>query len=216
MSSFSSPATDGKDSDSKQVWVAPKIYPSFNTQNLRAVNRIIKERRLSKSKAKPALPTKPLPTITKLPSVSVTERFHKSLDTITEEVYKPTLPVSNPAQEYLDPEERQEHRQAKALARRQERKKCKFIDDSAIESDGEGGDVPSALSSPDRSKTLKFVNCDLCGLEVSSDLQLEKHRGSKKCRKLRSRGKSIPKCRTCSKVFVSTHDLRRHQLAENH
>ena len=106
---------------------------------------------------------------------------------------KPTLPIPDPTCEYLNGEQREHRGQEKAKARRQQRKKSKFIDDTAIESVGDGGDVPTVQSSPDRSNTLKFVNCDLCGLEVLTDLQLEKHRGSKKFRKLGRQGKPAPK-----------------------
>ncbi len=206
---------DDSNNDEKVPWVAPRIHPTFNSRNLRNINRILRERRESKSK-KPVLKSKPLPTIKKLPSVRVTDRFNKTIYTIRNDVYKPARPIPDPSREYLNDEERENRRQAKQKARSQERKKSKFIDDSAVESDGEGGDVPSVHSSPDRSQELKFVNCDLCGLEVSSDKQLEKHRGNKKCRKLRSQGKPTPKCHTCSKIFVSVHDLRRHKVAKNH
>ena len=205
---------DSNDDNGNKVWTAPKIHPSFNLKNLRNINAILKERRLSKSKSKSksnqVIQSKPLPTIKKLPTVKVTERFTKSIYNISADVYKPTLPFPNPTVQ------EKPRKGGKSKAGRQERPKSKFVDDSAIESDGEGGNVPSVQSSPDRSKDLKFVNCDLCGLEVSSNLQLERHRGSKKCRKLRSQGKPAPKCFTCSKVFVSTHDLRRHKFARNH
>lgn len=53
-------------------------------------------------------------------------------------------------------------------------KKCIFVDDSAKESDGEGGDISSTQSSPaifPQDPPRKFVNCDLCGLLLSSAQQ---------------------------------------------
>ncbi len=202
---------DDKTTSSTNTWSAPKIYPSFNSTNLRRINAILNQRRQSKSKSKskPVQPPKPLPTITKLPSVRVTERFNKSIYNISSVVYRPTLPFVNPNQE--EPK----RKKGKAKQRRHERKKSVFIDDSAIESDGDGNDIPSTQSTPERCSELKFVNCGLCGLEVSSEIQLKKHRGSKKCRKLQDQGKTI-KCNTCNKIFVSTHDLHRHKLAKNH
>ena len=134
---------------------------------------------------------------------------------IFHDVYRPKKPIPDPSREYLDPEGREDRRQEKAKARRQQRKKSKFIDDSAIESDGEGGDIPSTQSSVDRSKVLKFVNCNLCGLQVSCDQQLDKHRGSKKGRKLQDKSKAN-RCYACHKGFVSSHDRHRHKPAKNH
>jgi len=196
------------DSVDKKVWAPRKIHPSFDSKHLRNINSILAERRKSKSK-KPLPTSKPLLQIKKLPSVPITQRFTKSLYSITRDVYKPTLPFPNPQTE-------QPVRKKGTSKNAQERKRSIFIDDCAIESDGEGGDIPSVHSSPDRSTILKFVICDLCSLEVSSAKQLEKHRGSKKCRKLRKQGKTTIKCNTCNKVFISTHDLLRHQFSKKH
>ena len=196
--------------NNSKKWTAQKIHPSFNQKNLRNIKSILNERRASKAKTKSAQVSrsKPLPTIRKLPTVKVTERFKKSIYNIGNDVYKPTLPFPNRTLS--------EKPLKKGKVKTSQRTRSKFIDDSAVESDGEGGDIPSLQSSPDCSKTLKFVNCNLCGLEVSSNLQLQKHRGSKKCRKLNDLGKTTIKCYTCCKIFVSTHDLHRHRSAKNH
>ncbi len=130
-----------EDGDGNKTWSAPKIHFAFNRKNLCNINNILAERRKLKSKYKPVPQLKPLPTIKKLPTVPITERFNKTIYTISNSVYKPTLPFPNPVTEEPSRKRR----------KRKRSEKSKFVDDSAIESDGEGGDVPSVPSSPDRS-----------------------------------------------------------------
>lgn len=162
-------------------------------------------------------------------------------------IKKPTLIRSKPIQERGQP--------AQATI---PRRKNLFVDDSAIESDGEGGDINSVSTTPERTeRKIHFLDalpaiprrpaappvvnsdspapvidirtpspsrvttapksktiCDLCDTILSGPEQLKKHRNSKKCRKKANR-KSISnkelKCSTCSKAFLSIHNLHTHK-----
>ena len=102
------------------------------------------------------------------------------------------------------------------------RKKNPFIDDSAIESDGEGGDIHSTTTTPSNSPppspkylatpprpTSTKVSCDLCGHTLHQKL-LNKHRNSKRCRAIRQFAKPSFKCSHCPRSFNSTHDRAKH------
>lgn len=113
-----------------------------------------------------------------------------------------------------------------------------FIENSAVESDGEGGDVESRCSTPDPSEVLPVelpvsepveqhaspepvkkkdhsVRCDLCCLLLVNDRQLPSHRQSKRCRQRILR--NLPRrCRTCDRVFDTHHDLVKHQQCKKH
>ena len=155
---------------------------------------------------KPA-PAPPQP-ITELPRFKVQEQLGKTLYQIRPDIYHPptrltTLPDQSKA--YLDPDSKAENRKRKARERyhhNKARKKSKFIDDSAVESDGEGGDISSNHTSPEvsalefpNSLPLQFVLCDLCNLKLSGEKQLSKHRNSHKCRfaKTTSSVTSVPR-----------------------
>ena len=98
------------------------------------------------------------------------------------------------------------------------RKKNALIDDSAVESDGEGGDISSRCTTlapappltPAIKKTKERVICDICGATASSIHQLKQHQKGKKCRSKANR-KNFPNvdlfCPTCKKSFSSLHNF---------
>ena len=160
------------------------------------------------------------------------------------------------------------------------RLKSRFIDDSAIESDGEGGDISSTATTPDptaersEAKVLGVVchtihkkpptlfkapsirsipypaalvsnyiptperpvpverflvtpppqkapaptpvNCDLCGFQLQSILQLKSHRNTNRCKRrvaFRNQRKITP-CKACNKPFKNIHDREHHFKAK--
>ena len=106
-----------------------------------------------------------------------------------------------------------------------------FIDDSAIESDGEGGDVESTPTTPASSRpssptsstvlparpTIKKSklkkpreHCKTCNRYFDGPKQLAFHYKSKPhLKKLRNTGDSL--CKFCGKVFLSKHNLATHK-----
>ena len=203
--------------------IPPRII-SFSSKAVRKIQSILKERRKAKSSRKPAR-IRQSSAITRLPSVRPSDRFSRSLYEISLPIYKPPRSLPDQTRTYLDPDTKGNLQRKKARERYRARKKSKFIDDSAIESDGEGGDIQSTQTSPDISiiqdlpivprGQAKFVNCDLCGLLVSGKLQLNKHRGKKKCRRLAD-SKKLHKCHTCKKTFNCSNDLNRHKIQKKH
>jgi len=105
------------------------------------------------------------------------------------------------------------------------RAKSKFIDNSAIEEDDDGGDIASRATTPEtekeiidlispskiwRPKYCQPVQCPDCGKFVSGPKILPVHQKSKKC-KNRSKGWKQFSCRNCPARFNNRHDCLRHR-----
>ncbi len=116
------------------------------------------------------------------------------------------------------------------------RKKNQFIDDAAIESDGEGGDVPSRASTPNHSRPpspLQASNiptvplsvelpikktkvkkpkeyCKTCNRFFDGIKQLEGHNKSKKHLK-QVRNSTSTNCKQCNRFFTSRHNFASHK-----
>lgn len=101
------------------------------------------------------------------------------------------------------------------------RKKSTFIDNSAVEDDGDGGDISSRNTTPEKEKEIidiispskiktKSVLCADCGKFVSGPKALLKHQESKKC-KNRSKGFKQFSCHKCGRKFNNRHDLESHR-----
>lgn len=118
------------------------------------------------------------------------------------------------------------------------RKSHPLIDDSAIESDGQGGDLDSTTTTPEVNvspevieidspnppppkpivSALKSKNprvaCDICGHFVSNSHQLRQHQNGKKCRAKTAR-RNISNidlyCSTCKKTFLTIHNFHNHK-----
>ena len=127
--------------------------------------------------------------------------------------------------------------------RPQPRRRHPLIDDSAIESDGEGGDISSTATTPERPlppprKAKKVVvkfrsiprpkplpvkrtivkfekSCDLCGLVVEGKRQLERHRGRKKCVRRQEFKKSVSPCVVCQRKFDTRANKTKHTSSKH-
>jgi len=103
------------------------------------------------------------------------------------------------------------------------RRSNRFVDDTAIESDGEGGDIPSSVTtpqpsrppSPDRlppiKKTIEKPKCYSCNKTFSGPKQLDIHLKSKKHWKQVRNTSTL--CITCGRFFSSKHNLRTHKCS---
>lgn len=111
------------------------------------------------------------------------------------------------------------------------RRKHPLVDISAVESDGEGGDIDSVVTTPEVAPSLEptiprvrptiskpkipvfKVTCEHCGTVTSSQKQLRQHQIGKKCRKIQGR-RGIANidlvCPTCRKTFPSLHNFHNH------
>lgn len=95
------------------------------------------------------------------------------------------------------------------------------VDISAVEDDGDGGDISSRNTTPEKqveiidiisppnTKTTS-VQCADCGKFVSGPKALPKHQASKKC-KNRAKGYKQFSCHKWGKKFNNRHDLERHR-----
>ena len=124
--------------------------------------------------------------------------------------------------------------------RPQPRRRHPLIDDSAIESDGEGGDISSTATTPEQPSPVKPTKpivvmfrsiprppspkplpvkrtivkfektCDLCGLHVEGKRQFECHRGKKKCLRRQEFKKTISPCGICARKFDTRANKKKH------
>ena len=107
------------------------------------------------------------------------------------------------------------------------RRSNRFVDDSAIESDGEGGDIPSSATTPRPSRSPSPVRvrsvqksiikankpkCSICNLSFSGPMQEAIHLKSKK--HLKQARNSSGLCITCEHFFTSQHNLRYHKCSK--
>ena len=116
------------------------------------------------------------------------------------------------------------------------RRKFLFVDDSAIESDGEGGDVESTPTTPASSRPSSPVRaeasssipvidlpvrspirkpprprCECCNTEFSGPKQFQVHLKGKKHKKKVRNSCLSGFCKLCDHFFTSNHDFNNHK-----
>ena len=177
---------------------ACKSHPNFDLAAKRRIHQILDERQ------NPPLP-KPTVTSGQLVVPHNLPPIHLSKKPITAD-YHPPAPRFGPIKK----------RQAERLANPSSRKKHKFIDDSAIESDGEGGDIESTSTTPassppssPRHSPISELKCFTCNITASGPKQLEIHLNSKKHLKKARNVKTS--CNQCNHLFTSLHNFRFHE-----
>ena len=111
------------------------------------------------------------------------------------------------------------------------RAKNRFVDDSAVESDGEGGDIPSTATTPQNSrpsspaytpsshisvqllikkKRSEKAKCSDFNRQFAGPLQLIHHLTSNKHRRKIASQRS-GHCKICNQVFTTKHNLKTHK-----
>ena len=218
-------------------WQPQRIPPSFEQLAVRRIKRILNERSTPKPK-KPTvessssenpeklspihLRTDPLPQLSLEDQLFAIQRGARNI------VRRREIDLAN-----YKPSFRSQPYRARP------RKKNNLIDDSAVESDGEGGDIESSPTTPANSRpssptptssvTTAQVNtqsirktivkkpranshCTVCNIFVSGPKQLDIHYKSKKHKKTLGRSKSSS-CRQCNRFFTSYHNLKNHKCA---
>ncbi len=189
-----------------------KHHPFISADCVRRVERILDERRNLPS------PVPKQPILNNLVHPLGLLPIHLSNKPISVEYSPPSLP--NPPIRKRPFQELANQRSSSTIGSdtARPRKKHKFIDDSAIESDGEGGDVLSVRTTPPNSrpssptsrKLVSKVFCDTCQIYLSGSLQYQIHIKSKKhLRRLRTTEDSISKL--CNRFFQSKHNKDTHK-----
>ena len=190
-----------------------KIRPTYSIDKKVSgrISSILKERkskRLSKSK-----PSKLTGQVIPLPSHSPSQVLGKSLD-IWEKPYKPRSNIGY----------NKKSSGTSKVGTSKPRRKSKFVDDSAVEINSDGGSVASRESTPEIevqprpigqfaipriAPKIKPVICNICFVECSGPRALKFHQESNKCRNRRDYNLKH-KCFDCNRLFETTHDLERH------
>ena len=176
---------------------ARKPHPNLGSATARRISKILDERK-NPASPKPVVKTGKLAVPHNLPPI------HLSRKPITAD-YHPAAPRFGPIKK----------RQAELSANPRSRKKHKLVDDSAIESDGEGGDVESTPTTPASSPPLSprhsridELKCYTCNVTASGPKQLDIHLNSKKHLKKARNVKTS--CNQCNHLFTSLHNYRFH------
>jgi len=126
-------------------WKAPKILPSIDLRTVKKINRILAERSDPKPKKNVVVPNiiiNPLDL----------EPIHLRSDPLPP--LSPTTELfcrENGARNIVKQRRRGQAKYAPQFRSQPTRNKNPLIDDSAVESDGEGGDIPSRATTPERS-----------------------------------------------------------------
>ena len=177
---------------------ACKPHPNISPAAVRRIYRILDERENPPS-PKPIVKTGELVVPHNLPPI------HLSRKPITAD-YHPAAPRFGLIKKRL----------AEPPTNLRSRKKHKFIDDSAIESDGEGGDIESTSATPASSPPssprhcpITDLKCYTCNVTASGPKQLEIHLKSKKHLKKARTVKTS--CNQCNHLFTSLHNYRFHK-----
>ena len=184
-----------------------KPHPFISDGCVRRVKRILNERRNpSEPKPQGTIINNPVHPLNLLP-------IHLLKKPISINYHTESVPEAPIRKRSIEESANQRHPSTTKSDSNRPRKKHKFIDDSAIESDGEGGDVLSTTTTP-CSTPLRFVDptttnntpsialpptptkvyrirkipdpekwCELCTLKVTSKEQLQKHLNGKKHKK---------------------------------
>ena len=209
-------------------WQASRILPSFEHRSVKKISSILAERNNPRPKKKVVVPniilnpkdldpihlrSEPLPLLS--PTIELFCRTHGARNIVKrrqsdQDNYKPIF--------------------------RQQRPAHPFVDNSAIESDGEGGDVASLATTPESSRPstpirtptpsirlqvqpsiVKRVkvkkpkeHCQTCNRYFDGSKQLDIHLKSKKHWKA-VRNSQSSHCVTCNRLFTSYHNLRAHK-----
>ena len=184
--------------ESLPVKKACKLHLSINPDAVRRINRILHERENPPS-PRPTVKTGQLVVPHNLPPI------HLSRKPITAD-YHPLAPRFGPIRE----------RPAEPPANLHSRKKHKFIDDSAVESDGDGNEIESTSTTPansppssPRHSPITELNCYTCNVTASGPKQLDIHLKSKKHLKKARNVKTS--CNQCNHLFNSLHNYRFHK-----
>ena len=214
-------------------WTPPRILPSFDQLAVKKINRIIRERNAPK-------PKKTAPVV---PNIIINP---SDLDPI--HLRTDPLPPLSPttelfcakygARNIVKQRRRDQVNYTPNFCVQKPRAKISFIDDSGVESDGQGGDIPSRATTPQHSPTSsplpsppaspsptqtplpvkksllkkprKNCYCKDCNLFVSGPLQLDIHKKSKKHLK-QLRNSTSTHCTQCNRFFQSRHNLVNHK-----
>ena len=196
------------------------MAPPNNDRLANKLQRMFNDRRSKITKPKKKAPTIDS-TIKNPPRFTPKEVFGNSYRLNTDQTYRPPrTPI-----EFADNKNQVDDDLYDSIAAQptKPRRKSVFIDDSAIESDGQGGDIASVASSQDCDNQVpsandikplvKPVKCDRCNLVLSGPDQLKSHFKGKRCNRrfnhLNKEVQSFP-CVYCFKVCSNRHDLNRH------
>ncbi len=212
-------------------WEPPKRHPSIDLHTVKKINHILAERNAPKKKKKVVVPNIII-------NPQDLEPIHLRSD--------PLLPLSpttelfchtNGAGNIIKQRRRDQAKYIPTFRSQPPRAKNSLIDDSAVESDGEGGDIPSRATTPPNSRPTSPVlpitptppidlsiqvpivkrkikkpkeHCKTCNRFFDGIKQLDFHKKSKKHLK-QVRNSATTTCKQCNRFFTSRHNFSTHK-----
>lgn len=220
--------------------VTPKILPpSPNKKTVRKFNKLLRDHR--KPKPKPVIPSCEIINPHNLEPIHLRKDPLPPLSPRTR-----TFALKNGAGNIVKRRDTAIKKHIKKVHRqlRLPRKKSIFVDDSAIEDDGSGGDIKSTTTTPPEviripdtpaetlilprtqhlppipriTKSKPPVFCDICGQKASSEYQIKQHQKGKKCKTKAARINIANKnlfCSTCKSNFKTLHNFHGHKCRTN-